>query len=89
MVHRGRKVSRGSDQSPCRGGVIWNGIPYETSVIPAKAGIQSAGCTFPKVCRVDSRFRGNDCNLHRRSRNYTGTPAQNSCVLLVKTSIVN
>jgi hypothetical protein len=29
-------------------------------VIPAKAGIQCVESAFPKVCRVDSRFRGND-----------------------------
>ena len=46
-------------------GVIWNFIPYETPVIPAKAGIQSVNSAFPKVCGVDSRFRGNDCGLER------------------------
>ena len=30
---------------------------------PAKAGIQSLVSAFPKVCRVDSRFRGNDRRL--------------------------
>ena len=39
------------------GGVIWDGIP---SVIPAQAGIQSVDSAFPRVCRVDSRLRGND-----------------------------
>jgi len=46
-------------------GVIWNIIPYETPVIPAKAGIQSVDSAFPKVCGVDSRLRGNDCGLGR------------------------
>ncbi|MGD0009832.1 MAG: hypothetical protein ABSE93_14960 [Terriglobia bacterium] len=59
-------------------GAIWHGIPFETPVIPAKAGIQfetlvipaKAGIqpvdsAFPKVCRVDSRFRGNDCGFER------------------------
>jgi hypothetical protein len=33
---------------------------------PAMAGgIQSFDGAFPKVCRVDSRFRWNDCGLHR------------------------
>ena len=41
-------------------GVIWNGDPLEPPVIPAKAGIQSDDSTFPKVCGVHSRFRGND-----------------------------
>jgi hypothetical protein len=48
-------------------GVIWNGdpldppvIPAKALVIPAKAGIQSDDSTFPRVCGVDSRFRGND-----------------------------
>jgi hypothetical protein len=36
------------------GGVIWNIIPYETPVIPAKAGIQSVDSAFSKVCGVDS-----------------------------------
>ena len=41
--------------------VIWNGILFETLVIPAKAGIQSVVGAFPMACGVDSRFRGNDC----------------------------
>jgi len=41
-------------------GVIWDGNPLEPPVIPAKAGIHSDDSTFPKVCGVDSRFRGND-----------------------------
>ena len=45
------------------GWAIWNIIPYETPVIPAKAGIQSVDSAFPKDCGVDSRFRGNDCGL--------------------------
>ena len=32
----------------------------EPPVIPAKAGIQSEDSTFPNVCALDSRFRGND-----------------------------
>ena len=46
-------------------GVIWNGVPYETLVIPAKAGIQSIDSALPKVCGVDSRFRGNDRDFQR------------------------
>ena len=46
-------------------GVIWNGIPFETLVIPAKAGIQSVGDVFPMACGVDFRFRGNDCTRER------------------------
>jgi hypothetical protein len=42
-------------------GVIWNGDPLDPPVIPAEAGIQSDDSTFPKICGVDSRFRGNDC----------------------------
>ena len=44
---------------------IWNGIPFETRVIPAKAGIQSIGGAFPMAGGVDSRFRGNDCPWER------------------------
>jgi thioredoxin reductase (NADPH) len=47
------------------GGVIWQGIRFETPVIPAKAGIQSFDNVFPKAFRVDSRFRGNDCGFER------------------------
>jgi hypothetical protein len=47
------------------GGAIWNGIHFETPVIPAKAGIQSVVSLFPKTCGVDSCFRGNDCGLQR------------------------
>jgi hypothetical protein len=43
------------------GGVIWNRIPFETQVIPAKAGIQLVVGAFPMAWGVDSRFRGNDC----------------------------
>ena len=50
-------------------------------VIPAKAGIQSADGAFPRVCRVDSRFRGNDWGLQRpclpddtATRLLTGSP---------------
>ena len=46
-------------------GVIWRGTYFERPVIPAKAGIQSVNSTSPKVCRVDSRFRGNDRRLLR------------------------
>jgi hypothetical protein len=35
----------------------------EPPVIPVEAGIQSVDSAFPKVCGVDSRFRGNDCGL--------------------------
>jgi hypothetical protein len=42
-------------------GVIWDEIPFETSVIPAKARIQPEDSAFPKVGGVDSRLRGNDC----------------------------
>jgi hypothetical protein len=46
-------------------GAIWNGIPFETLVIPAQAGIQSVWGAFPMAGGVDSRFRGNDCTLER------------------------
>ena len=59
-------------------GVIWNGIPFETVVIPAKAGIQSVGGTLPRAGGVDSRFRGNDCTWeHPYLANDTSTPAPN------------
>ena len=51
--------------APQGSGVIWNGIPFETMVIPAQAGIQSAGGAFPMAGGVDSRFRGNDCTGER------------------------
>ena len=57
------------------GGVIWYWVPFETPVIPAKAGIQSFDNAFPKVCRVDSRFRGNDGLQRPCLANDTGTPA--------------
>ena len=53
---------------PAGSRAIWNGIPFETQVIPAKAGIQSVDRAFPEVCRVDSRFRGNDCDFERPRR---------------------
>jgi len=47
------------------GGVARKGIPYETPVIPAKAGIHTASLRKDAVYRLDSRFRGNDCDLQR------------------------
>ena len=47
-------------------GVIWNGIPFETLVIPAKAGIEPVDSAFPKLWGVDSRFRGNEYPWERR-----------------------
>ena len=44
---------------------IWHGTHFETPVIPAKAGIQSVNGTSPKLRRVDSRFRRNDCDFRR------------------------
>ena len=44
---------------------MWAATLFEGPVIPAKAGIQSPDSGFPKVGQVDSRFRGNDCDLHR------------------------
>jgi hypothetical protein len=35
----------------------------QSAVIPAKAGIHSYDSAFPEVCRVDSRFRGNDLGV--------------------------
>ena len=43
-------------------GVICGARALQAAVIPAKAGIQSVDISFPKVCGVDSRFRGNDCD---------------------------
>ncbi len=62
-VSAGRRTLQGLTPGvrPSGAGVIWNGDPIEPPVIPAKAGIQSDDSTFPKVCGVDSRFRGNDC----------------------------
>jgi hypothetical protein len=49
-------------------------MPYETLVIPAKAGIQPVDGAFPEACRVDSHFRGNDCDLeHLPHANDTST----------------
>ena len=42
------------------------GATRETPVIPAKAGIQPVDSAFPRVGGVDSRFRGNDCDLQPR-----------------------
>jgi hypothetical protein len=47
------------------GGVIWDGIPFEIPVIPAKAGIHLIEGAHEEKARVkgervDSRFRGND-----------------------------
>ncbi len=52
-------------QNKSNGGVVRNGIPYETTVIPAKAGIHTASLGKSAVYGLDSRFRGNDCHLRR------------------------
>jgi len=50
-------------------------MPFETLVIPAKAGIQSVVGAFPMACGVDSRFRGNDRTWKRPClANDTTTP---------------
>jgi len=46
-----------------RAKTVWDGHAFEASVIPAKAGIHSAGLRECAVDRLDSRFRGNDCAL--------------------------
>jgi len=46
-------------------GLTWDGIASKMPVIPAKAGIQFLDNALPKACGVDSRFRGNDCDLQR------------------------
>jgi hypothetical protein len=60
-------------------GIIWDGTRFETPVIPAKAGIQSVDSAFPRVCRVDSRFRGNDCGVR--------PPAQSLAVRIQKVEV--
>src|SRR6266699_1567185 len=47
------------------GCVIWNRIPFETPVIPAKAGIYCASHFKCVDVDLDSRFRGNDCTWER------------------------
>ena len=49
-----------------RAGVIWDAIPFETPVIPAKAGIHFARLWNCGADGLDSRLRGNDCALDRR-----------------------
>jgi hypothetical protein len=39
-------------------------VPFKAHVIPAKAGIHS-GSLYRYYLAVDSRFRGNDCDLRR------------------------
>jgi len=64
-------------QGLCKGGarqgsgVIWNQVPFDTQVIPAKAGIHSPNLRKYAVYGLDSRpsagsgqaFRGNDCGF--------------------------
>jgi hypothetical protein len=61
VVPKKSRAEQGAQVSYSMGiGVIWNGMPFETTVIPAQAGIQSVGSAFPRVCGIDSRLRGND-----------------------------
>jgi hypothetical protein len=63
MITRNNSIQQ---QNGERGsGVIWDWIPFETPVIPAKAGIQPFCGAFPMACRVDSRLRGNDRTWER------------------------
>ena len=48
--------------------VIRNDIPFEIHVNPSKAEIHSLDMLLPKVCEVDSRFRGSDCGTYSRRR---------------------
>jgi hypothetical protein len=43
-----------------QGGDVLHRNALQVAVIPAKAGIQFVGGIFPKLCELDSRFRGND-----------------------------
>ena len=52
------RSSRGHSTSPEGGGVIWDGMPFETPVIPAKAGIYSANLRKCAVYGVDSSRHG-------------------------------
>jgi AbrB family looped-hinge helix DNA binding protein len=63
FYHKGRLAVAAKDDRLLGSGVIWDVIPFDATVIPAKAGIQSVDGTFPKTCGVDSRLRGNDCSL--------------------------
>jgi hypothetical protein len=56
------------------GGVICVKLRSPTAVIPAKAGIQSAGNSFPGAWAVDSRFRGNDCACRPEAASNDATP---------------
>jgi hypothetical protein len=58
-------ATHGSATACLGGGVIWDGITFETPVIPAKAGIHSANLRKCAVEGLGSRFRGNDCGLQR------------------------
>jgi hypothetical protein len=53
----------------------WHALRDAGHSRPATAGgIQFVDSAFPKVCGVDSRFRGNDCDMHRpRLANDTST----------------
>ena len=44
----------GLNENLAQGG-LWGGVPHETPVFPAKAGIQSGASSFPRACGVDSR----------------------------------
>ena len=50
---------------PGRAGVSWDGIHFETPVIPAKAGIYFASLWKCTADGMDSRLRGNDGALER------------------------
>ena len=55
-------------------GPIWNEIPFNTEVIPAKAGIHSPNLRKCAVYGLDSRFRGNDGSFEcARLANNTST----------------
>jgi len=56
-------------------GVIWHGFPFETPVIPTKAGTGLWKCTADGL---DSRHRGNDCALSTHGWQMTPAPQSNS-----------
>ena len=68
---------------PGGSGVIWKAIPFETRVIPAKAGIHSVGGAFPMVGAVDSRLRGITASGSARVPQMTPLPARAAgCAIL-------
>ena len=72
----GREVEKSRQGTDAGSGVIWNAIPFETQVIPAKAGIQSVSGGFSMACGWIPAFAGMTAHGSAHISQMTPVPAR-------------